>query len=74
MKKLIAIVLCLAMALSMVACGRDSNPVEEISKPQTMDVFQPESKEEPIQEEPTEEENRSIDYSSFEDRLSKLTK
>lgn len=65
MKKLIAIVLCLAMALSMAACGRDANPVEEISKPQTMDVFQPESKEEPIQEEPTEEEWEALRQYSF---------
>ena len=56
MKKLIAIVLSFLMALSMAACGRDANPVEEDPKPQEMVVFQEEPKSEPVQEEPIQEE------------------
>ena len=44
MKKLIAIVLCLVMALSMAACGQDVNPVEDPIKSQETNVVQNEIK------------------------------
>ena len=47
MKKIIAIVLSLIMALSMAACGRGEVPVEEAPKHQETDVFQDLSMEEP---------------------------
>ena len=51
MKKLIAIVLCLAMALSMVACGRDVNPAEDSPKVKGNGIFQEAFKGEPTEEE-----------------------
>lgn len=63
MKKIIAIVLSLIMALSMAACGRDEAPVEEAPKHQETDFFQGSSMEEPAEEEmaePTEEEMEAL--------------
>ena len=51
---------------------------ETEEEPETEEQAEETTEEEPTEEEPTEEEkeeeNRSIDYSSFEDRLSKLKK
>ena len=43
MKKLIAVLLCLVMVLSMVACGGEKNPTTTDEKVITIGVFEPTS-------------------------------
>ena len=43
MKKLIAILLCLVMVVSMVACGGEKNPTPTDEKVITIGVFEPTS-------------------------------
>ena len=58
--------------------GKTEEEPKTEEKPETEEQAENPTEDEPTKEEPTEEEkeeeNRSIDYSSFEDRLSKLKK